>query len=222
MKLPCEMIQDLLPLYHDGVCSEVSKTVVQEHLKTCNCCQKVLKDLDDEIKMPDLKADEAKPLKKIKKRWTLKTWLTGLVIGLGVIVLWFWLSQAGSIPIQPEEYTITNAVRLSNGMYYLEYRIPYDYRGVGADLQRTEDGSIYLQEYRPFLARRTTDKGIIREYIIDPANHRTDMGTETPMTAFYLGLPGQEDAFLLWSAENTYPLATEEEETEYLYQNIFR
>ena len=40
MKLPCEMIQDLLPLYHDGVCSEVSKTVVQEHLKGCESCAK--------------------------------------------------------------------------------------------------------------------------------------------------------------------------------------
>lgn len=221
MKLPCEMIQDLLPLYHDGVCSEVSKTVVQEHLKGCESCAKTLRSIEEEVKMPELKVDEAKPLKSIKRRWRIKTWVTGVVVGVVVIFFWFWLTQSSSVPIRPEEYTITKAVRFSNGMYYLEYQIPYDYRGIGADLQRTEDGAVYLQEYRPILARRAAKNGIIRDYIIDPANHRTDIGTERPMTAFYLGLPGQENAFLLWSEDMDYPLAAPEEETEYLYQNIF-
>ena len=107
-------------------------------------------------------------------------------------------------------------------MYYLEYRIPYDYNGMRADLLRAEDGAVYLQEYRPILARRDTEKGIIRDNIIDPENHRTDMGTEMPMTAFYLGSPGSEDAVLLWSAEEDYPMATPEEERVHLYQHIFR
>lgn len=222
MKLPCEMIQDLLPLYHDGVCSEVSKAVVQEHLKDCEECSGVVETLDVELSMPKLEADEAKPLKSIKKKWKIKTWLTGLGIGIAVFFLWFWLTQSSSVPIRPEEYTITKVVRFSNGMYYLEYQLPYDYSGIGADLQRTEDGAVYLQEYRPILSRKTTENGIIRNYIIDPSNHRTDIGTQTPMIAFYLGLPGQEDAFLLWSEEADYPLATPEEETEHLYQHIFR
>ena len=39
---------------------------------------------------------------------------------------------------------------------------------------------------------------------------------------FYLGLPGDEDAVLLWSAEEEYPKATPEMEREHLYQHIFR
>ena len=48
------------------------------------------------------------------------------------------------------------------------------------------------------------------------------MGTEMPMTAFYLGLPGDEDAVLLWSAEQEYPIATPEMEREHLYQHVFK
>lgn len=40
MKYPCAIINDLLPLYADGVCSEESKQAVMEHLKDCACCRK--------------------------------------------------------------------------------------------------------------------------------------------------------------------------------------
>lgn len=220
--LPCELIQDILPLYHDGVCSDTSRKLVESHLETCEKCTAVLKGMTAEIEMPKLEADESKPLKSIKRKWRAKTWLLGLVIGFAVFFLWIELTQNRSVKIAPEEYIITNVVEFSNGMYYLEYKIPYDYNGIGADLLRDEDGAVYLQEYRPILARKDSEKGIIRDNIIDPANHRTDMGTEMPMTAFYLGLPGDEDAVLLWSAEEEYPMATPEMEEEHLYQHIFR
>ena len=220
--LPCELIRDILPLYHDGVCSDTSRKLVDSHLETCEKCTSVLQGMSAEIEMPKLEVDAAKPLKSIKRKWRAKTWLLGLVIGFAVFFLWMELTQNKNVKIAPEEYTITNVVEFSNGMYYLEYKIPYDYNGIGADLLRDENGAVYLQEYRPILARKDTEKGIIRDNIIDPENHRTDMGTEIPMTAFYLGLPGDEDAVLLWSAEEDYPQATPEEEREHLYQHIFR
>ena len=222
MKLPCEMIQDLLPLYHDGVCSGVSKTLVTAHLKECPDCAGALKIIETELQMPKLEADEAKPLKTIKRRWQKKTWLAGLLIGILLFFGWMELTQSSSVKIEPEECVITEVVQFSNGMYYLEYRLPYDFRGIGADLLRTEDGCVYLQEYRPVLAWKDSENGVLRDYIIDPANHRTDMGEEIPMKAFYLGSPGSEDAVLLWSAEEGYPLATPEMEKEHLYQFIFR
>lgn len=222
MKLPCDMIQDLLPLYHDGVCSQVSRTLVEEHLKECPDCSGALQVIQTDLQMPKLEADEAKPLKSIRRRWTRKTWITGLMIGFAAFFGWYQLTQASNVMLTPEDYEITNVLELSNGMYYLEYRILYDYNGICANLRRTEDGCVYLHEARPILARRDEEKGMLRNEVIDPANHRTDMGTEIPMTAFYLGSPDSEDAVLLWSAEEDYPLATPEEEREHLYQHIFR
>ena len=132
------------------------------------------------------------------------------------------MTQNWSVPLTPEDYEITNVVQFSNGMYYLEYQIPYNYRGLCADLLRTEDGSVYFQEYRPALSWKDREGGMVRSELIDPANHRTDMGEEIPMKAFYLGAPDSEDALLLWSAEEEYPMATPEMEREQLYRNIFR
>ena len=224
MKLPCEMIQDLLPLYHDGVCSEVSKTVVQEHLKTCAQCASALKAIDTEIVIPELEVDAAKPLKSIKRKWKMKTWLIGLLIGLASFILWGNLTQSCSVPIKAEEYTVTNLCRFSNGMYYLEYSLPYDFDGMGADCCRSDDGSIHVSEYRPILAKKVNDNRTTRDYLIDPVNNImiTDTGKKVPLTAFYLGCPDKGDAVLLWSADMDVPLASPEMELEHLYQFVFR
>lgn len=219
--LPCELIQDILPLYHDGVCSDTSKKLVDSHLETCEKCKALLDGMTAELTMPKLEADESKPLKKIRNRQRKKTWLLGLMIGFLVIFAWVELTQHRNVKISADEYEVTKVLEFSNGMYYLEYRIPFDYNGIGADLLRAEDGSVYLQEYRPILAFRDEEEGIIRDNIIDPENHRTDLGEYIPMTAFYLGSPDGEKV-LLWSAEEDYPMATPEEEEMYLYRHIFR
>lgn len=39
-KIPCHMIQDLLPLYADGLASEGTVQDIQEHLENCGMCRK--------------------------------------------------------------------------------------------------------------------------------------------------------------------------------------
>ena len=47
MKVTCKVIQDLLPLYHDGVASPDTAALVEEHLKDCEACQEVFNRLQD-------------------------------------------------------------------------------------------------------------------------------------------------------------------------------
>ena len=42
MKTDCEIIQDLLPLYVDDICSEKSRELVDEHLRECAECDSLL------------------------------------------------------------------------------------------------------------------------------------------------------------------------------------
>ena len=70
MKLPCEIVKDLLPLYYDGVCNEISKALVTEHLKTCPECQRARNAMDSEIAVPETEA--ARPLKNIGRKWKKK------------------------------------------------------------------------------------------------------------------------------------------------------
>ncbi|MGO5051787.1 DUF3955 domain-containing protein [Lachnospiraceae bacterium LCP25S3_G4] len=72
MKLSCEVIKDLLPLYHDAVCSKESRELVEEHLAECTSCKAELKKYEIEYEM-DMEhclknIDEAKPVRAISKK----------------------------------------------------------------------------------------------------------------------------------------------------------
>jgi len=47
MNIPCGVINDLLPLYHDGICDESSKNLVENHLAECTKCRASLGDMKD-------------------------------------------------------------------------------------------------------------------------------------------------------------------------------
>ena len=50
MKISCDVIRDLLPLYVDEVLSNDSKTLVDEHIEQCESCRDELKKLSgDEV-----------------------------------------------------------------------------------------------------------------------------------------------------------------------------
>ena len=42
MKIDCEVIRDILPLYADDACSEKSRQMVDEHLEECSACREQL------------------------------------------------------------------------------------------------------------------------------------------------------------------------------------
>lgn len=70
MNISCEIIKDLLPLYHDGVCSDDSKKLIEEHLAHCEICSKELKAMENDfIAENKQNLSEAEVVKKLSKRW---------------------------------------------------------------------------------------------------------------------------------------------------------
>lgn len=49
MKVECEVIRDLMPLYVDGAASEGSRAMVEEHLAECEPCQEMLEEMRQEV-----------------------------------------------------------------------------------------------------------------------------------------------------------------------------
>lgn len=41
----CNVVKDLIPLYIDSFCSEESRKVIEEHIKVCDDCKKLLEDM---------------------------------------------------------------------------------------------------------------------------------------------------------------------------------
>lgn len=48
MEKRCSVIEDLLPLYVDGVCSDESRNLIEEHIKTCRSCKNLLEDMQND------------------------------------------------------------------------------------------------------------------------------------------------------------------------------
>ena len=64
MKENCEVIRDLLPLVQDGVASEASCRMVQEHLEECEACRTFC--ISEPIKTPDETLDR-RLVKSVRK-----------------------------------------------------------------------------------------------------------------------------------------------------------
>ena len=71
MKLPCYLVQDLLPLYKDHVCDEQTSADVAEHLSDCAACSALLAEMDappQETAVQEVQAAEAaEALSTVKK-----------------------------------------------------------------------------------------------------------------------------------------------------------
>lgn len=56
--LHCEVIQDLLPLYLDDCCSKESRQLVEEHLKECDRCRTLMKQMGQELTIEEKEIEE--------------------------------------------------------------------------------------------------------------------------------------------------------------------
>ena len=55
MKISCDVIEDLLPLYVDDMVSEDSRQLVEEHLKACPTCRRMQEEIMRENHLTDVK-----------------------------------------------------------------------------------------------------------------------------------------------------------------------
>lgn len=90
MNLPCSVVEDILPLYHDGMCSEESAVLVEKHLALCKHCNRKLTMLREELELPVQWADDQKPLEKLQQSWrkNKRIYLTrGICLTLSVVIV---------------------------------------------------------------------------------------------------------------------------------------
>lgn len=86
MKYNCDVVQDLLPLYKDEVCSAQSKRIVEEHLKECSECNKIMKQLDNYKVDNILESEKESVLNMHEKKEVRKTFMVGIVTA-GILMI---------------------------------------------------------------------------------------------------------------------------------------
>ncbi len=109
----CNIVKDLMPLCIDGVASEESAKLVEEHIAGCEPCAKAYADLQGEIHAKAMAKEQAafeKAAKEIRRRRSIRKALTMLLTALLCIVLMvgcgLWVNHLHEtvIPLQPDEY----------------------------------------------------------------------------------------------------------------------
>lgn len=89
-KKECEIVQDLLVSYADGILNPESKKLVEEHIKDCENCQLELKHVQDDSKAKENKEQiELDYLKKIRIRAKIKSILLASAILLLIVFIIF-------------------------------------------------------------------------------------------------------------------------------------
>lgn len=82
----CEIIQDLLPLYYDDACSKVSRKLVEEHLKTCQTCQRTYEELQDTMIDNIMQKESESVLERHAKKERNAAYKAGVVIALLLVI----------------------------------------------------------------------------------------------------------------------------------------
>ena len=113
MKVNCEIIEDLLPLYVDNVCSKQSRQAVEEHLRECEKCRSIFESTQA-VPVPHIEPDspvEDKAIKKGFRKIRIRWWAAILII-LAMIPIaflgWNEYSGRGAAYSNQHELTVGN------------------------------------------------------------------------------------------------------------------
>lgn len=108
MKVTCDVIRDLLPLYKEDMLSQDSKQLIEEHLKKCPECQMEFQDISTEMNVPI--ENSITPLRKIQNQLTKRYTqiavlfsLISLIFSLGLVAF---LTTPNYLPYETDLVTI--------------------------------------------------------------------------------------------------------------------
>lgn len=215
MKTSCEVIRDLLPLYHDEACSNESRTLVDEHLGECPDCQKILVEMDAPVPATENTDDRAilehlaGTVNKRKKRAVFKRTIITAMVCAALFGAYWGLTQWTFIPIGSTQMVVSDVCELRNGM--IAYRVSY--LGAGPQNYRfllAQDGNYYQAPYRAIIPTKQLGNKAGEWQLVDRSEHNSwqeNHGGSVRLQACYIGTP--KDRVLLWKEGIELPPASE-------------
>lgn len=103
MKIPCKVIRDLLPLYHDEVCSAESRQLVEEHLEQCEACRSELRTMEEQLHVRPARPGEEDAANAASKAWkkgTRRAFRKGAVLAAAVLLAVLLLAAGGFLYVR--------------------------------------------------------------------------------------------------------------------------
>lgn len=219
MKISCKIVEDLLPLYHDKVCSQESNALVEEHLKECENCKKLLSKMGDENTPIISTIDDTAPIKSIRDIWTKskkRAFLKGAAIAIMICAVifggYYGLTRWKCIPVSADVLEVTEVSQLSDGRIIYHLTVKDDKNLYFIKFTTNEDGSYYITPMRSIIeTKRTSNLGLFNEYfmvdISENNAYQQNHGDGIVITSCYIG--PQDNAILIWKDGMELPPASD-------------
>lgn len=108
-KISCNVIQDLIPLYIERICSEESNELISDHIQECKECRMSLeeaeKSLFEKMEFPqkeNIEKEEFEIFKKIIKKYQKQAMKKIIASAIGIFIVffgarWYWCTPHISI-----------------------------------------------------------------------------------------------------------------------------
>ena len=128
MKMECEIIRDLLPLYVDDACSDASRTIVESHLEECPDCSSVLKKLRETELEDDLHREKHAVIEYGAKKFKRRSAVVGSTVsGVFMIpILIFLILNLTAMPMLSWYYIVIAAFLVAASLIAVPLIVPED------------------------------------------------------------------------------------------------
>ncbi|GIP47767.1 hypothetical protein J53TS2_13580 [Paenibacillus sp. J53TS2] len=235
-RISCEVIQDLLPLYYDKVCSSASRALVEEHLTTCAECRELLDQMSGDIALPlpesgpgtslNARQLEENGLRRIQASWKRSktfAFVRGFLLAAAACAIlylgYLGLTEWNITRVPSKVIRITEVSQLHNGRIAYHVKMTDGY-AVNQVKGVWDDDRLYLVPVRPLIkTRKFADISLANTY--DTLNleqiraNRKAMGKSPDVRAIYYGSP--EEPILLWEQGIELPPASAALEAQFQF-----
>ena len=142
MKISCEVIRDLLPLYAEDIASQDTQIMVERHLKSCHSCAEELEEMEKKPGNPLPVDTYIKPLKKLRNTLFKKKLQTiALTVMLTITIAAVIIANLTAPDYIPYSHEVVNITEKSDGTVLVEFRD--DVSGYDLNRYKAEDESGY-------------------------------------------------------------------------------
>lgn len=125
MGVTCNVIEDLLPIYADGICSEDTKTIIEHHIAVCPECREKLEAMTAKLEKNEKKAKIDNPFKKVRNHYIRLVAVTLLVCAIIIA------------PLSAVFYLKTNEI-YDNGYSWASMKMENKLRKIGRLIKKGE------------------------------------------------------------------------------------
>ena len=194
MKITCDVIKDLLPLYIEDISSDDTRSLVEEHIISCDSCMQELRKLSTP---KEFVHDTAiLPMKRLRiallKRKYLTILFSVLITILVLIISLGYITAPEYIPYENNPITITEAANQSVIVHFQDPGTRYE-----IDKYSSDDNSGYI--YTISLWNSTWNRMVYhnppQDFILNPSG-------EAVASVYYSSNDGTEDTLIFGKDQN--------------------